>query len=170
MIDKIKLLQLTLPELKNLKSGNTLIDRFEYQFNIKNILPDIVIQATLKRVKDKEDWFWCAPRLFYHDSLNIIVGSGIYIRPLNERKVELGYSVVKSYEGKGFATAGVACLVKEVLICQKIELIIAQTSVDNIASERVLEKNGFLRNGQYEDEADGLLNLWKYEPHKNRIK
>ena len=107
MIEKIKLLQLTLPETKYLKSGNTDIDRFECRFNIKDILPDIVIQATLKRVKDKEDWFWCAPRLFYHESLNIIVGSGIYIRPLNERKVELGYGVVKPYEGKLYRSGSI---------------------------------------------------------------
>lgn len=167
MANRMTLLRLTGQEIKNFKSGNTIIDRFGYRFNIKDLLPEVVIEATLKRFNDQDDRFWCTPRLFYHQPEHVLVGSGFLMKAFDEPKVEIGYGIVQPYEGKGYATFGVACLIREILTRQEIEVIVAQTSVDNIASERVLEKNGFLRNGQFEDEEDGRINLWKYEIKKS---
>lgn len=170
MPENLKLLQPTLQEIECLTSGNTNFNYSGHQYDIKEILPKIVIQTTLKRHQNKEDWFWCAPRFFYHCSKNIIVGSGIFIKSLSPCKVELGYGVLKQYEGNGFATDGVACLLKEAFTRAEIEVVAVQTAIGNIASERVLEKNGFSRNGQNTDADDGLLNLWKYTPQKSNIK
>ncbi len=39
----------------------------------------------------------------------------------------------------------------------------AETRTDNIASQRVLECNGFTRTGERLDEEDGVLLCWRVE-------
>ena len=42
-----------------------------------------------------------------------------------------------------------------------MRLVNAETSIDNIASQRVLERNGFARVGERVDEEDGPLYCWR---------
>ena len=159
----IKLITLTIQETLDVHSGNKVFKYLEHQFNISDLIPEDVIQASLDNHKKDEDWFWCAPRLFYSVSKSVLVGSGVFISTLNKNEIEIGYGVISPFEGQGFATAGVGCLIKEAATDGKIEAVLAQTSIENIASAHVLEKNSFIRRGQRQDKEDGLLILWKYE-------
>ena len=57
--------------------------------------------------------------------------------------LEFGYGVNVSYEGQGYTTRAVACLVQWATQDANIKRLIAETNRTNIASIRVLEKNGF---------------------------
>ncbi len=59
----------------------------------------------------------------------------------------IGYSIHPSWWGKGFGAASVGAVVKKIFNesdCKRIE---AECSIHNPASVRVLEKNGFTREG-----------------------
>jgi len=59
----------------------------------------------------------------------------------------IGYSIHPSWWGKGFGAASVGAVVKKIFNesdCKRIE---AECSIHNPASVRVLEKNGFVKEG-----------------------
>jgi RimJ/RimL family protein N-acetyltransferase len=74
-------------------------------------------------------------------------------------EAEIGYGIAATRQGRGFASAAVGALLSP-LGERGIIKVLAETSVDNIASQRVLERNGFSRTGERIDEEDGPLILW----------
>ncbi len=75
--------------------------------------------------------------------------------------IEIGYGFEAT--GRGFATEGVEALVTHLLSSASIVAITANTAVDNIASQRVLQKNGFRQTGTTSSEADGDLLVWTHD-------
>ena len=59
------------------------------------------------------------------------------------RKVSAGYRLLREEWGKGIAAEALGILVRELLENRGVEIISASTMVENRASARVLEKNGF---------------------------
>jgi RimJ/RimL family protein N-acetyltransferase len=70
--------------------------------------------------------------------------------------VQIGYAVVRSGWGRGYATAAVRELVELARRDPRIERIIAHHPLDRPASGRVLEKAGFRLVGEIEDEHEGI--------------
>ncbi len=77
-----------------------------------------------------------------------------YRAPL--RKASVGYRLLREEWGKGIATEALGILVRELLENRGIELITASTMVENRASARVLEKNGFTLVAHAVDEDWGF--------------
>jgi [ribosomal protein S5]-alanine N-acetyltransferase len=75
--------------------------------------------------------------------------------------IEIGYGF--GVAGRGFATEGVEALVAHLLSTAAIVAITASTAVDNIASQRVLQKNGFRQTGTSSSEEDGDLLVWTHD-------
>jgi RimJ/RimL family protein N-acetyltransferase len=75
--------------------------------------------------------------------------------------VEIGYGIAESRWGRGHATAALALALKELGRDPKIATVTAENAVDNIASQRVLEKNGFVRTGTRIDSEDGEVVCWR---------
>src|SRR5215471_16740976 len=69
--------------------------------------------------------------------------------------VEIGYAVVRSCWGRGYATEAVRALVERARAVPAVERIIGHTPLDRPASGRVLEKAGFALMGEEEDEHEG---------------
>jgi [ribosomal protein S5]-alanine N-acetyltransferase len=67
----------------------------------------------------------------------------------------LGYWVSETHNGRGFATAAVEEIMRVAFLDLRLHRIQAGTLLDNIASQRVLERNGFVRFGI----APGYLNI-----------
>ncbi|SEN97729.1 ribosomal-protein-alanine N-acetyltransferase [Paenisporosarcina quisquiliarum] len=57
----------------------------------------------------------------------------------------LGYRVGQAHNGKGFANKALKILVEKVVEEGRLKQIKAQTTTNNIASQKVLERNGFER-------------------------
>ena len=59
------------------------------------------------------------------------------------RKVSVGYRLLRDAWGQGIATEALGLMVKELTENRGIEIITASTMIENLASARVLMKNGF---------------------------
>jgi len=78
-----------------------------------------------------------------------------------EGKIDFGYGIADSRQRRGHASRAVALMLKAIAGDNLIRLVTAETAVDNIASQRVLEKNGFQRTGTRLDPEDGPLFCWQ---------
>jgi RimJ/RimL family protein N-acetyltransferase len=63
------------------------------------------------------------------------------------RMLEIGYSLVPSERGKGYCTEAVRLMVDYLFLSRGIERVQACTDTRNLASQKVLEKAGFKREG-----------------------
>lgn len=79
---------------------------------------------------------------------------------LLQDSIEIGYGVLPDAWGKGFATRALQLLLGWLFSFQNIACITAETSQSNAASQRVLEKCGFIKTGTGWSEEDGDLFLW----------
>ena len=81
-----------------------------------------------------------------------LVGAGGYFGPPNPNgMLEIGYSIVASYEGRGYATELVRALVGNGFADSRVQRIVAHTMKDNPGSIRVLEHAGFTCMGPSQD-------------------
>lgn len=72
-------------------------------------------------------------------------------------KISMGYRLLERCWGRGIATEAVSLMVDYLYTKTDIEIITASTMVENAASARVLEKNGFIRT------ARGVEEDWGYD-------
>ncbi|HZR49815.1 MAG TPA: GNAT family N-acetyltransferase [Streptosporangiaceae bacterium] len=75
----------------------------------------------------------------------VIGSAGFFGPPDASGEVTIGYGMVEPEWGNGYGTASVAGLIKVCRDTGRVTAINADTDPDNIASQRVLEKNGFAR-------------------------
>jgi RimJ/RimL family protein N-acetyltransferase len=77
--------------------------------------------------------------------------------------VDFGYGIAESRQGHGHGTALVAALVERAKRDRDVRVLIAETAVNNLASHRILIRNGFTRIGSRLDHDDGPLIVWRRE-------
>lgn len=94
---------------------------------------------------------------------NEIVGLCSIVRPPAPRGIDIGYGVAPSRWRRGIATRAIADLLNWARKEPRLDWIGAETGVDNIASQRVLERNGFRRTGTRIDAEDGPLICWRVD-------
>ena len=76
-------------------------------------------------------------------------------RPSVDGEVDIGYSIAASRRRRGHATGAVAAILAKSDADSRVLYVIAETAVDNHASQRVLMKNGFQYIGTDIDPEDG---------------
>jgi RimJ/RimL family protein N-acetyltransferase len=86
-------------------------------------------------------------RFFLTETPRELVGLGGFKGPPTRGAVELGYAVSPTREGRGIATLAVAELINDAFAEPEVTTIVADTLPDGRSSQRVLEKNGFARDG-----------------------
>lgn len=94
------------------------------------------------------------------------IGMVSFTKAHSDGGYELGYGVAPAYEGRGVTTRALALLL-EAARADGRTVLTAETSVDNPASQRVLEKNGFGRSGMRDDPEDGPLICWSIDLAKD---
>ena len=67
--------------------------------------------------------------------------------------VEIGYGILEEYQGQGYATEAIDATVVWALKQSNVTRVEAETEPDNRASQRVLEKCGFLPTGTVGEEG-----------------
>jgi RimJ/RimL family protein N-acetyltransferase len=75
----------------------------------------------------------------------------------------IGYGVAASRRVRGIASRAVADMVTWARRHERIRALTAETAFHNVASHRVLERNGFARVGERVDREDGALLCWRVE-------
>ena len=72
---------------------------------------------------------------------------GLVVLELENGIQELGYGVIPNERGKGYCTEAVKIALDYLFLSKPIVRIQAHTNVRNMASQRVLEKTGFKKEG-----------------------
>ena len=68
-------------------------------------------------------------------------------------RVEIGYGILPKHQGMGYATEAVAAVTDWALAQEGVKYILAETEAGNAASQRVLQKSGFVSTGEAGDEG-----------------
>jgi len=90
-----------------------------------------------------------------------IVGPCSIVRVPQDGNIHIGYGVAPSRQGLGSTTRAIAQLLEWAWNDPRVALISAETGWENIASQRVLQRNGFIRTGERIDAEDGPLICWE---------
>jgi RimJ/RimL family protein N-acetyltransferase len=77
--------------------------------------------------------------------------------------VEIGYAVAAERRRRGYASHAVALAVQAARSDARIRRLVAETAVGNLASQRVLEANGFAKTGASVDADEGEMIVWSLE-------
>jgi len=99
-------------------------------------------------------------RFFVLGDPGTLVGWGGFKGAPRDGVIELGYAIAPAWQGRGIATAAVHELVHEGFAAPAVEAIVAHTRAERGASARVLEKCGFVHEGEVPDEAIGTA--WRF--------
>ncbi len=89
-----------------------------------------------------------------------VVGLCSLVKPPTDEGVDIGYGVAASQRNRGFAGAAVGALLAWARDDQRVRAVRAETSIQNLPSQRVLERNGFAQTGERTDDEDGELICW----------
>jgi [ribosomal protein S5]-alanine N-acetyltransferase len=106
-------------------------------------------------------WYvWYAVRREEEDQPSMLVGAGGYFGPPNEKgEVEIGFSMMPSSQGHGYATEMANALVSNAFADIRVHRIIAHTPPDNLASVKVLTKSGFRCVHQDQESGNDLFEI-----------
>ena len=102
---------------------------------------------------------WLIPRLLIDLATGAVVGSLAFKSEPRDRIVEIGYGMAPGCRGRGFATAGVQLMVNTAFASGAVDVVRAETRLDNKASQRVLQKSGFTHYSAGNDD-EGPVRLW----------
>jgi RimJ/RimL family protein N-acetyltransferase len=96
-----------------------------------------------------EGWYgWYAIERPAESGEAVVVGAGGYFGPPDaDGVVEIGYSVLPAFQGRGYATELVGALVARAFATPGIARVIAHTFPGNAGSIKVLERAGFAAAG-----------------------
>lgn len=98
-------------------------------------------------------------RLFLLDEPRTLVGWGGFKGPPQQGVVELGYEVAPGHRGRGLATEATERMLDEAFADRAVDAVIAHTLAEPGPSVRVLEKTGFVRNGEFTEEGQ---EVWRF--------
>lgn len=79
-----------------------------------------------------------------------IGGLGFFYPPDENGTTELGYGLVAGARGRGYATEALTCAI-QIAWDAGAKRIVADTSIENIASQRVMLKTGFIETSRIDD-------------------
>ncbi len=99
----------------------------------------------LEAAPDRVGWFsWYALAAVGDADAAVLVASGGFLGPPDEGVVEIGYSVLDQFQGRGYATELVDALTRWAFAQPGVTRIVARTEEANPASMRVLQKARFV--------------------------
>jgi [ribosomal protein S5]-alanine N-acetyltransferase len=80
-------------------------------------------------------------------SKQLVGDAGLYVRSIRSRQGEIGWGVVSSYAGQGFATEIGQALLRLAFDSLSLHRVFAQCRVENQASRRIMAKLGMREEG-----------------------
>ena len=96
---------------------------------------------------------WYAPWSMVLKDAQEYVGDLGFKGPVKKHAVEIGYGVLPEYEGQGYTTEAVQAMTQWAFQQKDVVFVEAETDPENKASQRVLEKCGFVPDGTTGEEG-----------------
>ena len=129
----------------------------------EEVAPKFLLKFAIdKLIEDAINSFWWSPRLILVEQKIVgTIGFKGIPKLENDYLIEIGYGIVPSEQNKGFATEAVKLILKEAFSISKIQTVVACTRPFNQPSQRVLEKNGFVKEKSKIDLEDGEIWVWE---------
>jgi RimJ/RimL family protein N-acetyltransferase len=90
-----------------------------------------------------------------------LLGSGGYVGPPADRRVEIGYELAPQYRGRGLGAAAASALVEQAFASGLVDSVIAHTLPGPNPSTGVLASLGFVRDGEVVDPDEGTVWRWR---------
>ncbi len=157
MIIKTQRLELVLLNHRQLKLWVNEIREFDKQLDctyqgepIEGDLAELINAQLLNVEEDNENDLWHSFWMIIRSFDRIVVGTAAFKGEPNEQgEVELGYGLGEAHKHQGYMTEAVRAISAWALEQQNISAVIAETELENLASQRVLQRCGFM---EYESE------------------
>ncbi len=144
-----------------------LTDRAEFARLLRATVPDAwppeiladalpVFLEWIEAAPDQVGWYvWYAMLRASHEASgmlpgdvgDLLIASAGFKGPPQDGTVEIGYSVLASFQGQGYATEMVRALIDWAFAQPDVAQIIAETTEDNAPSMRLLKRQGFTDAG-----------------------
>ena len=103
--------------------------------------------------RDPENRVWYAPwSMALKDGADYIGDLG-FKGPVKNHAVEIGYGVLPEHENRGYTTEALQAMTQWAFGQKDVVFVEAETAPDNKASQRVLEKCGFVPDGTMGEEG-----------------
>ena len=154
----IGLQRLTTDQLARIVDG-TLPSDFRSRVEPGALPPAFVARRALEWVAEGVSEEWANTFLMVRDADERIIGGCGFKGAPNDGCVEIGYAVSPVARGQGVATLAVKVLVA-MAHRAGVGSVLAEISPDNTASERVVQKAGFVMTGSRVDEDGEFVQLW----------
>ena len=81
----------------------------------------------------------------------------MYLYPLSDEEmrlvIEIGYGLKEEYRHHGYMTEAVKAITEWALSQESVKQVEAETDAENIASQKVLFRSGFVSNGKMGEEG-----------------
>ncbi|MBR4551632.1 MAG: GNAT family N-acetyltransferase [Oscillospiraceae bacterium] len=81
---------------------------------------------------------------------------------------EIGYGIMDTYQGQGYATEAVQAACRWAFRHAEVKALEAETDAGNTASQRVLEKCGFRPNGMFGEEGPRFTLKRSFKDNENK--
>ena len=93
------------------------------------------------------DWIGSGRCGVYYITCDSEAAGAVSLTSVSRGHGEIGYEIEPKFHNQGIATEAVEVVIAYVARHHGFTLLTAQARIDNVASVRVLEKNGFVRTG-----------------------
>ena len=112
---------------------------------MEGIFLDIVKEQFVKTEEDEINYLFHSFWFLIRKTDRIVVGSADFKGlPSENNEVEIGYGLGKEYEHNGYMTEAVQAMCRWALGQENINHVIAETEIDGLQSQRILERCGFV--------------------------
>ena len=149
-----------LEKILNLQPNPWKLELF-YEHETQQALSNYWIPQT---AKFPLDYYWYTSwEIILKDSSCSVGGIGFAGLPDDEGATEIGYALDEKFRGKGIATEAVQALSDWAFQDPGLHKLRAETPVDNVESQRVLEKNNFQKTGHKTIALEVPLQVFTWE-------
>jgi len=128
---------------------------------VADIAPPPVLEMLAELAASTREDFAPSAWLVVEDQT--IVGLLSLISAPEGADIKIGYGVAPASQGRGVATRAVADVLDWAKADSRVAVVTAETAVENLASQKVLSANGFIRTGGRIDLEDGPVITWRRE-------
>jgi [ribosomal protein S5]-alanine N-acetyltransferase len=114
---------------------------------ISTDLKEAMEETILPNVADKsKNYLFNSLWTIILKSENVMVGDYCFFgEPKEDGTVEMGYGTYDAYQGNGYMSEAISAAIQWVLSQENVKTVLADTEKANIASYKILEKNGFVK-------------------------